>query len=156
MFFFVLTGLFSSMIMIFAVSVFPPFTGAPWALPGGVSGGGLSTGDALVRAFTTPDFLDLLSKKNMLALIVFSLLLGLATAASGEKGTPFARFLSSGNEVMGRVIALIMKYAPVGLGAYIAYLVGVMGPQLMGSYARVALLYYPVSLIYFVLMFSGV
>jgi Na+/H+-dicarboxylate symporter len=56
--------------------------------------------------------------------------------------------------VMGKVIALSMKYAPVGLGAYIAYLIGVMGPQLMGSYARVALLYYPVAFIYFFLMFS--
>jgi len=154
MFFFVLTGIISSGLMIVAVKAFPPFTGAPWALPGGAGAAAMSTGDALVRALTTPDFTDILSKKNMLAMIVFALLVGLATASSGEKGAPFARFLSAGNEVMGRVIGFIMFYAPIGLGAYIAYLIGVMGPQLMGSYARVAVLYYPVALVYFAVAFS--
>ncbi|MBF0388073.1 MAG: cation:dicarboxylase symporter family transporter [Candidatus Omnitrophica bacterium] len=155
MFFFVLTGIISSALMIGLVCVFPPFTGAPWALPGGVSGlAPGSAGDALVRAFTTPDFLDILSKKNMLAMIVFALLVGAATAASGEKGAPFARVLSAGNEVLSRVIGYIMLYAPIGLGAYIAYLTGVMGPQLMGSYGRVAALYYPTALVYFAVAFS--
>ena len=75
-------------------------------------------------------------------------------AASREKGAAFARFLVAGNEVMGRVIALIMLYAPIGLGAYIAYLVGTMGAQLMGSYARVFIVYYPVALLYFFIAFS--
>ena len=90
----------------------------------------------------------------MLPLILFALLVGAAASASGEKGTPFSRFLIAGNEVMGRVIRLIMLYAPIGLGAYIAYLVGAMGPQLMGSYARVALLYYPAAFLYFFIAFS--
>ena len=154
MFFFVLTGIISSALMIAAVRVFPPFAGAPWALPGNAGTGAMSTADALVRAFTTPDFTDILSKKNMLAMIVFALLVGAGTAASKEKGAPFARFLASGNEVMGKVIGLIMLYAPVGLGAYIAYLIGVMGPQLMGSYARVVVLYYPMALAYFAVAFS--
>lgn len=157
MFFFILTGIISSGLMIAAVKLFPPFMGAPWAGPLVHAGGPAASvfgSDALVRAFTTPDFADILSKKNMLPMIIFALLVGAATAASGEKGAPFARFLSAGNEVMGRVIGLIMLYAPIGLGAYIAYLVGVMGPQLMGSYARVVLLYYPVALLYFTVAFS--
>jgi len=155
MFFFVLTGVVASFMMILVVTAFPPFAGSPWALPQGVSTAAISTADTLVRTFTTVDFLDLLSKKNILPLIVFALMVGAATSASGEKGAPFARFLISGNEVMGRVIGLIMLYAPVGLGSYIAYLVGSMGPQLMGSYARVVFLYYPVALAYFMAAFSA-
>ncbi|MCK5173903.1 MAG: cation:dicarboxylase symporter family transporter, partial [Planctomycetes bacterium] len=45
-------------------------------------------------------------------------------------------------------------YAPIGLGAYFAYMVGVFGPQIVGSYARVLALYYPVAILYFVLGFS--
>jgi Na+/H+-dicarboxylate symporter len=130
------------------------YAGIPWALPQGNPPAALSAADVLVRTFTTPDFLDLLSKKNMLPLIIFALLVGVATAASREKGAAFARFLVAGNEVMGRVIALIMLYAPIGLGAYIAYLVGTMGAQLMGSYARVFIVYYPVALLYFFIAFS--
>jgi Na+/H+-dicarboxylate symporter len=154
MFFFVLTGIISSIVMIFAVRIFPPFWGTPWTLPMADPASAISAADTLVRTFTTADFPDLLSKKNMLPLIIFSLLLGLATSNSGEKGAPFARFLVAGNEVMGRVIALIMLYAPVGLGSYVAYLFGTMGPQLMGSYARVVMVYYPVALAYFIIAFS--
>ena len=154
MLFFVLTGVIASTLMIVVVTLFPPFSGTPWALPQGVSSSAISAADTLVHTFTTADFMDLLSKKNMLPLIVFALLVGTATSASGEKGAPFSRFLVSGDEVMGKVIALIMLYAPIGLGSYIAYLVGSMGPQLMGSYARVMLLYYPVALFYFFAAFS--
>jgi Na+/H+-dicarboxylate symporter len=101
-----------------------------------------------------PDFFDLLSKKNMLALIVFSLLIGLAASASGEKGKTFTQFLISGNAVMTKVISFIMLYAPIGLGAYFAYLIGVFGPQLFGSYLRAMVLYYPLSLAYFFIGFS--
>jgi len=154
MFFFVLTGIVSSILMIFAVNIFPPFSGTPWTLPPADPTTAISAGDTLVRTFTTIDFPDLLSKKNMLPLIIFALLVGLATSRAGEKGAAFARFLIAGNEVMGQVIKLIMLYAPVGLGAYIAYLFGTMGAQLIGSYARVFILYYPVALVYFFVAFS--
>jgi Na+/H+-dicarboxylate symporter len=154
MVFFILTGIISSGLMIALVTAFPPFSGSPWALPEGVTTNPISVAETLVRTFTTADFLDLLSKKNMLPLILFALLIGIATSSSGEKGSPFARFLIAGNAVMGRVIGLIMLYAPIGLGSYIAYLVGSMGPQIMGSYARVILLYYPSALVYFFVAFS--
>jgi len=108
----------------------------------------------LVKAFTVSDFNELLSKKNMLALIIFSLLVGLSTSAVGAKGKPFAQFLVSGNEVMTKAIGYVMLYAPVGLGAYFAYLVGIFGPQLWGSYARAMALYYPLAIAYFVIFFS--
>lgn len=154
MFFFVLTGIISSGIMILIVKAFPPFMGNPWPLPEGVTANAMSAADTLVKTFTTPDFADMLSKKSILPLIIFALLIGGATSAAGEKGNAFARFLISGNEVMSRVISLIMLYAPIGLGAYLAYLIGTMGPQLMGSYARVVMLYYPTALIYFFVAFS--
>jgi len=40
------------------------------------------------------------------------------------------------------------------LAAYFAYLVGVFGPQLLGSYWRAMLLYYPLALLYFFIGFS--
>jgi Na+/H+-dicarboxylate symporter len=55
---------------------------------------------------------------------------------------------------MGQLIKLIMLYAPIGLGAYFAYMVGVFGPQLIGTYARVVGLYYPVAILYFIFGFS--
>lgn len=154
MLFFIVTGLICSAIMILAVKVFPPFTGLSWTLPGDGAPSPMNTADAIVKALTTVDFADILSKKNMLPLIVFAMLTGIAALRAGEKGRAFAQFLQSGNEVMSRVIGIIMLYAPVGLGAYFAYLIGAFGPSLFGSYLRVVQLYYPVALAYFTIAFS--
>ncbi|MCC6758059.1 MAG: dicarboxylate/amino acid:cation symporter [Candidatus Omnitrophica bacterium] len=151
---FILTGIISSIVMIVAVKFYPPAQGVNIALPAPENIQHYNIGEQIVKAFTVTDFVDIFSKRNMLALIIFSSLVGLSTLFSGATGKPFAQFLLSGNAVMGQVIKLIMLYAPIGLGAYFAYLVGVFGPQLMGSYVRVAVLYYPVALFYFGAFFS--
>lgn len=113
-----------------------------------------SPGTQITQLITVNDFFELLSRKNMLALIIFSFLIGFASYNSGEKGKDFSRFLNSGNEVMKQLLNLIMKAAPLGLGAYFAYQVGIFGPQLFGAYAKPLGLYYAVCAFYFVVFFS--
>ncbi|RBP96100.1 Na+/H+-dicarboxylate symporter [Cytobacillus firmus] len=103
----------------------------------------------LVQAFTVPDFQMLFSKNNMLQLIVFSILFGLATAMSGDKGKPIANLLSSGSAVMMKIVGFVMYYAPIGLGCYFATIIGELGPQILGGYVRVFVLYLVLTLIYF-------
>jgi len=151
---FVITGLIASAVMIAAVIFYPPASGVTIPLPASVNVEHLKASDQIVRAFTVPDFPNILSKNNMLALIVFSILVGLATSAVGEKGKAFAGFLISANAVMMKLISFIMYYAPIGLCAYFAYLVGVFGPQLLGSYARAMAVYYPTAILYFFIAFT--
>lgn len=151
---FVITGLAASIIMIAVVIVFPPASGVNIPLPAGTEIQQIRAADQIVKAFTVSDFPHLLSKNNMLALIVFSILVGLATSAVGEKGKAFAGFLASAKDVMMKLISFIMYYAPIGLGAYFAYLVGVFGPDLLGSYARAMAVYYPTAILYFFLAFT--
>jgi Na+/H+-dicarboxylate symporter len=113
-----------------------------------------SAGSQITQLLTAGDFFELLSRKNMLALILFSFLIGFASLQSGEKGKDFSRFLNSGNEVMKQLLHMIMKTAPIGLGAYFAYQVGIFGPQLFGAYAKPLGLYYAVCAFYFVVFFS--
>ena len=113
-----------------------------------------SAGSQITQLLTASDFFELLSRKNMLALIIFSFLIGFASLQSGEKGKDFSRFLNSGNEVMKQLLHIIMKTAPIGLGAYFAYQVGIFGPQLFGAYAKPLGLYYAVCAFYFVVFFS--
>ena len=151
---FILTGIISACLMIGAVKIFDPAKGLPLELSTPPQADAQPLAEKIVRAVSVPDFRDLLSRQNILALIVFSLLVGLASQAVGEKGKPFREFLVSGAVVMGQVIKLIMLYAPIGLGAYFAYLVGVNGPQLVGAYGRVVALYYPLAMLYFTVGFS--
>ncbi|MFV8322298.1 dicarboxylate/amino acid:cation symporter [Flavobacterium sp. LS2R12] len=113
-----------------------------------------TTGSQITQLLTAGDFYELLSRKSMLALIIFSFLIGFASLQSGEKGKDFSRFLNSGNEVMKQLLHIIMKTAPIGLGAYFAYQVGIFGPQLFGAYAKPLGLYYAVCAFYFVVFFS--
>ncbi|MCG3088985.1 dicarboxylate/amino acid:cation symporter [Sporosarcina cyprini] len=151
---FVITGIIASIVMLIAVLVFPVGTGTsiPLVEPDHVEK--LTLSQQLVSTFTVPDFVELFSRRNMLALIVFAVLVGVATSLAGEAGRPFARFLSSGSEVFMRVIKLIMYYAPIGLAAYFAALIGSFGAELIGDYAQAFLLYYPVSFAYFAIGFT--
>ncbi len=154
LFVFIATGLIASTIMAVAVQLYPPAAGIRLDVSVPERLEQFKTSEQIVKAFAAPDFPDLLSKKNMLALIIFSILIGLATSAVGTKGKAFSAFLSSANEVMMKLISYIMLYAPVGLGAYFAYFIGVYGPELLGSYMRAMTLYYPLTILYFFLAFS--
>ena len=114
----------------------------------------MSGGSQITQLLTASDFYELLSRKSMLALIIFSFMIGFASLRSGEKGESFRSFLNSGNEVMKELLNIIMKTAPVGLGAYFAYQVGIFGPQLFGAYAKPLGLYYAFCTFYFIVFFS--
>jgi len=151
---FIITGIIASVTMLVAVIIIPIGVGAdiPLEIPENVEA--LTLSDQLVSTFTVPDFVDLFSRKNMLALIVFSVLIGLATGLTGEAGKPFARFLESGSEVFMKIIQLIMYYAPIGLGAYFAALIGDFGGELISDYAQAFIVYYPVAFLYFAIGFT--
>ncbi|MBI5023846.1 MAG: dicarboxylate/amino acid:cation symporter [Candidatus Omnitrophica bacterium] len=151
---FVATGIISSLLMVAGVMIFHPAQGLTIQLSAGNNGDGMGVADRIVRAFTVSDFGELFSRKNMLALIVIALIVGLAASTVEKKGQAFRDWLASGNEVMMKVIGYVMLYAPIGLGAYFAYLTGVFGSELLGTYGRVVLLYYPLALFYFFAGFS--
>ena len=113
-----------------------------------------SFGNQAASLLTVNEFYELLSRKSMLAFIIFSFLVGFATSRSGENGEPFKKFLTGGDEVMKQLLILIMKLAPIGLGAYFAYQIGVFGPQLFGTYAHSMAIYYGLGLFYFIFLFS--
>ncbi len=151
---FTVTGIIASLIMVIGVNIFPPAEGLSISLPAPDKIESSSIAQKIVETLTTSDFVGLFSKKNMLAIIVFAILVGIATNQAKEKGYDFGKFLFSANEVMLKLIHLIMYAAPVGLGAYFAYLIGVFGPELAGSLARAMALYYPVSILYFFIAFT--
>lgn len=155
LFVFVVTGALASVVMLTATKVFPPAQGTTIELKKpDTTVVPLSTKEQIVAAITVSDFPALLSKKNLLPLIIFAVLFGLAVAMSGESGRKVAHGLDSLSQVIFRLVGIIMYTAPVGLGAYFAYLVGVFGPDLLGNYARAMLIYYPVAIGYFFIFYT--
>lgn len=152
---FVFTGVIASIFAIFTVITFPPAqdVSLQLAMPEKVTT--LSFFNQIANIFTVSDFSKLLSHEHILALIVFSIMVGLATAKAGTHGESFSSFLKVGEDIFMRVFGLIMYYAPIGFFAYFAVLVSEMGPQLLESYLRVTIIYYASTIIYFLLAFTA-
>ena len=108
-----------------------------------------SMGEQIVNAFTVSDFPQVISRAHILALIVFTVFFGLTVSTLGEQGRPVAQWLSSMSLVFYKMVALLMKLAPLGLMAYFADLTGTYGLELLKSYVRGLLIYYPAAIVYF-------
>ena len=73
---FVVTGVIAGVLIIGAVTIFPPAKGVEIAVEAAEELEAVKLSDAIVNAITVNDFSALLSRKNMLPLIVFSILFG--------------------------------------------------------------------------------
>ena len=111
----------------------------------------VSIGEQIVSAITVTDFSNLLSRSNMLPLIIFSILFGIGVALT--KSDNIASGLKNISNIMMKIINIVMYYAPIGLCAYFANLIGEFGPQLIGSYAKSMILYYVVCVVYFIVFY---
>ena len=103
---------------------------------------------------TVNDFTKLLSKDNIIALLVFSIIFGLAINITGEKAKPVVDFLESANEIINNVVKIIMYYAPIGLGCYFAALVGSFGKMIVVGYLKTFVIYTIVSILYYLIIYS--
>ena len=145
---FIGTGVVAFFYVFVVVKIFPPAAGVALEMPAAEALKPFQTGDQIVKAITVTDFPELISRKNMLPLIIFSIVFGICVNMIGEKGRAIAQGLEALSEVFLKIIGLLMYYAPIGLGAYFAALVGEHGKELLGSYARAIAVYYPLCLVY--------
>lgn len=79
--------------------------------------------------FIPNNILDSLAKTNMIHIIVFSLFLGTALSKyidkTGDKSV--LELIIKGNEILLIIIRMVMKIAPIGVGALIAVVSGSLG-----------------------------
>jgi Na+/H+-dicarboxylate symporter len=151
---FLITGVIAAILMLAAVVFFPPAQGIVIEGVAPQDFEPLNTAEQIVKAFTVEDFADLFSRRHILPLIIFSILLGVSLNALGEKARPVVNIVSILSDAMLQLVKIVMYYAPIGLGAYFATLVGDFGPQLLGSYARAMIVYHTVTFAYFFIAFS--
>lgn len=103
---------------------------------------------------TVNDFPKLLSKDNITALLVMSILVGVAVRMSGENGEPVKKLLESANVVVENVLKIVMYYAPIGLGCYMASMVGTFGATIALGYAKTFVIYLVVSIAFYLVFYT--
>ena len=105
-----------------------------------------------VNAISTDDFVKIISKDNIIALIVISILTGLAIHFAKDKGKKALEVLESFNDVLQMLIKIVMYYAPIGIGAYFASFVGEFGAGVATSYLKMLIIYtVSCAFVYFVI-----
>ena len=114
----------------------------------------LTIADRTVQLITVNDFSKLLSKGNIIALLVFSVICGIACNMTGDKAKLFVDFCISANEVLQNIIKIIMYYAPIGLGCYFAALIGDFGSSIAVGYLKTFVIYTVVAVIFYFGMYS--
>lgn len=151
---FLLTGLVAAVLVLIVVNIFPPAEGANITMEGVDKLKEVDLATQIVKSITVPDFVDLFSRQNMLPLIFFSILFGVCVSLVEGEDKTVSRALNKLSAVMMKLIEIILWYAPIGLGAYFASLIGEFGPQLLGAYAKAMAVYYPMCVVYFFVAFS--
>ena len=81
-------------------------------------------------------------------------MIGIAINMSKEKGEPFRKVLESANYVMGNVVKIIMYYAPIGLGCYMASFIGSFGSSIAIGYLKTFIIYLVVSLLFYFVVYT--
>ncbi|MEJ7714007.1 MAG: cation:dicarboxylase symporter family transporter [Pyrinomonadaceae bacterium] len=79
---------------------------------------------------------------EILQVLLFAILFGLALAAMGERGTPVIRALDKAAHIFFGIIAIIMRAAPIGAFGAMAFTIGRYGVATLLPLAKVMLCVY--------------
>ena len=107
-----------------------------------------------VNTLTVNDFSGLLSRNNIIAIIIFAIIFGIAAQMSGKKAKPVVYFLDSANEIIMNIVKIIMYYAPIGLGCYFASLVGTFGKEIAIGYVKTFVIYTIVAVLFYFIIYT--
>ncbi len=82
------------------------------------------TWDQLLLHLVPTSIFDAMARGDVLQIVVWSLIFAIALGMIGEKGRPVVQFCESLAETMFKFTNIVMKYAPIGVAAAMAYTVG--------------------------------
>ena len=149
---FLVTAAIAAVIMYLLVRFFPVVTGDYKATEGTVDST-LGVADMIINFFTKPDFVELLSRKAILPLIIAAVFFGFGVQMSGGKESMVAKLLDNLTVCLMNVVKIITYYAPIGFFGFFASLVATFGPDLIGDYSRTLIVYYVLSFVYMCVFF---
>ena len=151
---FTITCIIASVVMLVSVKIVNPLGSNSVLIDATETVKNLSIGEQIVNALTVNDFSELLSRNNMLPLVIFSILFGVGVSALGDKGKKLSINLEASSKALMKVVHIIMYYAPIGLCAYFMNLVGTFGVSLISGYLRSLILYTVVGIIYYLVFYT--
>jgi len=111
---------------------------------------------AILEHVFPSSIIDAMARGDVLQIVVFSFLFGIACAAIGAKAAPVVAFAESLAEVMFRYTKYVMYLAPVGVGAAMAVTVGSKGFAVLFGLGKLILTMYVAQAIFVVFVLGTV
>jgi len=102
------------------------------------------------------DVADAFAKGDILQVLLFSMLFGGALGFLKEKGTPVLNFLDTVSEVFFRIMAVIMRLAPIGAFGAMAFTVGKYGVHSLVQLGYLVGCFYLTSALFIFLVLGAV
>jgi proton glutamate symport protein len=123
-----------------AVNVFEPGVGVVLPPASSAATGVTATKvtfSGILEHIVPKSFFEAAAANDVLQVVFFAIFFGVALAQTPEaQRTPMLRFCESLTEVMFKFTGLVMKFAPIGIGAAMAYTVGHSGLGVLANLAK--------------------
>jgi len=110
------------------------------------------TWDQILLHIVPTSAIDAMAKNDVLQIVVFSMFFAIGLGMTGEKGKPMIAWCESLTEAMFKVTNIVMLYAPIGVGAAIAYTIGSSGVQVMVNLAYLIVTLYVALAVFFAMV----
>jgi aerobic C4-dicarboxylate transport protein len=111
------------------------------------TGHSLSTTEFLLNVIPK-DVADAFARGDILQVLLFSILFGVALAAFKDKGSLVLRFVEELSHVLFRIVAIVMRVAPLGAFGAMAFTVGTYGIKSLLSLGALMATFYATSLLF--------
>jgi len=96
-----------------------------------------------------------LAEGNILQIIFFAILFGIAISKTGKAAEPVRDFLEAVAQTMYRLVNIVLYYAPIGVFSLIAWTVGTHGLGILKPFAYLIFLFYLGCAIQVLLVYGG-
>ena len=147
---FIITSLISAIFMIITLKIVNPVSSSIELEQGVVEN--IDIASKIDDMFTVSDFNLLFSKSNILPLIIFSILLGIAISRVGDNS--IKNTIEKLSKITLEMTNIIITLAPIGLFAYFAVLANELGTLILIDYMKSFIIYFISSILYFLIFYT--
>ena len=100
--------------------------------------------------------LDAFAKGDILQVLLVSLLFGFALSLAGQRGKPLVDFLDTLTRIVFSVVAILMRFAPIGAFGAMAFTIGKYGLASLGPLVKLIATLYLTSMLFVVVLLGAV
>ncbi len=99
---------------------------------------------------------DAFTRADILQVLFVSLLFGFALSLAGPRGKPLVDFLDALTRVVFRIVAILMRFAPIGAFGAMAFTIGKYGLASLGPLVKLIATLYFTSLLFVIVLLGAI